>query len=51
MHNFNVTVGGKFSAVRATRWLLLHSDRARFNFGRGAVPDPAGRAYDGPQIL
>ena len=32
----------KFSAIRATRWLLWHSDCTKFNFG------PAGGAYDAP---
>jgi len=38
----------KFSAIRATRWLLWHSDCTKFNFGRDSAPDPAGGAYDAP---
>jgi len=31
----------KFSAIRATRWLLWHSDCTKFNFGRGGgYPHP-----------
>jgi len=37
------------SEIRATRWLLWHSDFTRFNFGRGCAPFPTGGAYDAPQ--
>ena len=29
----------KFSEIRATRWLLWHSDFTKFNFSRGSAPD------------
>ena len=32
--------------MRATRWLLWHSDFTKFNFSRGSAPVPAKAAYD-----
>ena len=39
----------KFRKIRATRWLLWHSDFTKFDFSRGFAPDPDQEAYDAPQ--
>ena len=36
----------KFREIRATRWLLWHSDFTKFDFGRGSAPIPAKEACD-----
>ena len=38
----------KLRKIRATRWLLWHSDFTKFDFGPGSAPDPAGGTYDAP---
>jgi len=34
--------------IRATRWLLWHSDFTQFHFGQKSVPNPAVGVYDAP---
>ena len=38
--------GRKFSEIRVTRWLPLHSDFTKFNSGLGSAPEPTVEAYD-----